>query len=184
VTYDPEGVLSTLGALATFLIGVLAGEWMRRNLSPKRKAAGLAMGGSCLVAMALALSPWMPLNKWMWTSTFAMYSGGVALLAFCFFYLVVDVKGWKRWTTLPLVLGTNAIFAFVLSSVLTVMIGRGIHVAGTDGARDTLRNWVYSHWFVPWLRPFPASLAYAIAIVLLNVAIVYPLYRRRIFLRV
>jgi predicted acyltransferase len=184
VTYDPEGVLSTLGALSTFLIGVLAGEWMRRNLSPQRKAAGLAMGGSCLVAVALALSRWMPLNKWMWTSTFAVYSGGVALLAFCFFYLVVDVKGWRRGTTLPLVLGTNAIFVFVLSSVLTVMIGHGIHVGGRDGAGDTLRKWIYGHWFAPWLPPFPASLVYAIAIVLLNVAIVYPLYRRRIFLRV
>lgn len=108
----------------------------------------------------------------------------VALLAFCFFYLVVDMKGWRRGTTLPLVLGTNAIFAFVLSSVLTVMIGHGIHVGGRDDARDTLRKWIYSHWFAPWLPPFPASLVYAIAIVLLNVAIVYPLYRRRIFLRV
>jgi predicted acyltransferase len=184
VTYDPEGILSTLGALATFLIGVLAGEWMRGDLSPQRKATGLAIGGACLVAVALALRPWMPLNKWMWTSTFAVYSGGVSLLAFCFFYLVVDVKGWRRWATLPLVLGTNAIFAFVLSSVLTVMIGHGIHLAGSDGARDTLRKWIYSHWFVPWLQPFHASLAYAIAIVLLNVAIVYPLYRRQIFLRV
>jgi predicted acyltransferase len=180
VTYDPEGVLSTLGALATFLFGVLAGEWMRKDLSPQRKAAGLAIGGAGLVVVALALRPWMPLNKWMWTSTFAIYSGGVALLAFCFFYLVVDVKGWRRGTLLPLVLGTNAIFAFVLSSVLTVMIGRGIHVAGGE----TLRNSIYRHWFVSWLSPFHASLAYAIAIVLLNVAIVYPLYRRRIFLRV
>jgi len=159
-----RGYFSTLGALATFLIGVLAGEWMRGDLSPQRKTTGLAIGGACLVAVALALRPWMPLNKWMWTSTFAVYSGGVSLLAFCFFYLVVDVKGWRRWATLPLVLGTNAIFAFVLSSVLTVMIGHGIHVAGSDGARDTLRKWVYSHWFVPWLQPFHASLAYAIAI--------------------
>lgn len=183
VTFDPEGLLSTLPALATLLFGVLAGEWMRTGCSRRRKAAVLAGAGACLALAGLALSPLLPLNKKMWTSTFAIFSGGVAVLAFAFFYWIVDVRRWRRWAAPALVFGTNAIIALALSNVVTTLTDR-VHVTSGSGARMTVHAWAYQYGFATWLVPVHASLAYALLVVVLNLAIVYPLYRKRIFLRV
>lgn len=181
VTFDPEGLLSTLPALATTLMGVLAGEWMRTSQSPRRKAAVLAAVGLALALLGLALNPWMPINKKIWTSSFALLSGGVSLLAFSFFYWILDIRRWRAWATPLLVFGTNAILAFVLSGIITTLSDR-LHVT-SGGDRLTLHTWGYSYLFLTWLRPIHASLAYAVSIVLLNLAILYPLYRKRIFLK-
>ena len=183
VTFDPEGILSTLGALATLLIGVLAGEWMRAAHSSRRKIAGLLGFGAGLLLASWLLHPLLPINKKIWTSTFTLESGGVSLVAFALFYWIVDVKRWRWWTPPALGLGTNAILAFILSTVITTLSDR-IHITDANGAPLTLHKWLYQHWFASWMVPLHASLAYAIMIVLLNIAIVWPLYRRRIFLRV
>jgi predicted acyltransferase len=184
VTFDPEGLLSTLPAFATFLIGVLAGEWLATDRLRIQKFSWLATAGLALVCMGLALNPLLPLNKKIWTSTFAVFSGGVALVLFSVLYFVLDVKRWRAWVAPALVLGTNAIFAFALSSVITTLADR-IHVGvGASGSRVSLHQWGYQQLFATWLPPINASLAYAVMIVLLNLVLVYPLYRKRIFLRI
>ncbi len=183
VTFDPEGLLSTLPAIATLLIGVLAGEWMRSAHSVGRKIGGLAFVGTGLLLVAWLLHPLMPLNKKLWTSTFVLESGGVSLLAFACLYWVVDVRRWRRWTAPALVLGTNAILAFAISGAITTMTDR-IHGSLAGEASLTLHQWVYRFGFASWLRPVNASLAYAVLIVGLNAAILWPLYRRKMFLRV
>lgn len=183
VTFDPEGLLSTLPAIASLLIGVVAGEWLRTDYSANRKALGLAAAGIFLVLLGWLLHPLLPINKKLWTSTFALFSGGVSLLVFATLYSIVDVRRWRWWTPPALVLGTNAILAFALSNVITTLTDR-IHVSMKDGSVFTVHEWSYRYLFATWLQPIHASLAYAIAVVLLNIALVYPLYRRRIFLRV
>jgi predicted acyltransferase len=182
VTFDPEGILSTLGALATLLFGVLAGEWLLTATTQARKAIGLAICGAVLILIGLALSPSMPLIKKIWTPTFALFSAGVALLIFSALYFILDIKQWRRWSAPALIFGTNAILAFTLSGIITTLTDR-IHITTSEGTRDTLHHWAYQHLFVTWLNPTNASLAYAIAIVALNLALIYPLYRKRIFLR-
>lgn len=184
VTFDPEGLLSTLPAFATFLIGVLAGEWLATDRLRIQKFSWLATAGLALVCMGLALNPLLPLNKKIWTSTFAVFSGGVALVLFSVLYFVLDVKRWRAWVAPALVFGTNAIFAFALSSVITTLADR-IHVGvGASGSRVSLHQLGYQQLFATWLPPINASLAYAVMIVLLNLVLVYPLYRKRIFLRI
>jgi predicted acyltransferase len=181
VTFDPEGLLSTLPAIATLLIGVLAGDWLQTNRTPHKKALILAIAGACLIFIGLILSPSMPLIKKIWTSTFAIYSGGVALLTFSVFYFILDVKRWRRWSTPLLVLGTNAILAFALSNIITTLTDR-IHVTTNAGAILTIHQWL-NQILASSLAPVHASLVYAVAIVLFNLVLIYPLYRRRIFLR-
>jgi predicted acyltransferase len=183
VTFDPEGILSTLGALATLLLGTLAGQWLLATASTTRKAIALAIGGAALVLISLALSPSMPLTKKIWTPTFALFSAGVALLIFSLLYFILDIKQWRRGSTPALIFGTNAILAFTLSGILTTLTDR-IHITAADGTRDTLHNWADLHIFATWLSPKPASLAYALTIVAINLALIYPLYRKRIFLRI
>ena len=181
VTFDPEGLLSTLPAIATLLIGVLAGDWLQTNRTPQKKALVLAIAGGCLILTGLVLSPSMPLIKKIWTSTFAIYSGGVALLTFSVFYFILDIKRWTRWSTPLLILGTNAILAFALSNIITTLTDR-IHIT-TAGATLTIHQWL-NQILAARLAPIHASLVYAVAIVLFNLALIYPLYRKRIFLRI
>jgi predicted acyltransferase len=172
-----------LPAVATLLVGVLAGAWMRTKRSGRQKAIGLAAAGLILLLVGWLLHPLLPINKTIWTSTFALFSSGVSLLAFSFCYAIVDLKRWRRWAAPAVIFGTNAIFAFALSGVITELSDR-IHLRDGSGAALSLHKWGYQYGFASWLQPVHASLAYAIAIVLLNMAIVGLLYRRRIFLRV
>ena len=182
VTYDSEGILSTIPALFTMLIGILAGNWVRKPPArPNTKIAlGLLLPGAALAVAGLALSSLMPLNKRILTPTFALFSTGIVLIVFAILYFAVDVRQLRRGLTLLLVLGTNAIFAFVLSSVLTTLLA--VHFV-ENGQAQSPHGWANDHLFTPWLTPNLASLAYTLVVVTLNIALVYPLYRKRIFLR-
>jgi len=181
VTYDPEGILSTLPAMATVLFGALAGKWLQKALSDQKRVLGLVLAGILLTVAGLLLAPYLPLNKRILTPTFALFSGGISLLTFALCYLVVDVWRVRRWASPLLVFGTNAVLAFTLSSVITTLLDR-LHITTRNGVL-TLHQFG-NQLFSGFLRPVHASLAYALFIVLLNMAIIYPLFRRRIFLRV
>lgn len=182
VTYDPEGLLSTLPAIASLLIGILAGERLRGKQSAKRKVLEFAAVGIVLLLAGWLLNPFLPINKRMWTSTFALFSSGFSLVALALCYWIVDMRRWRWWSFPALVLGTNAIFAFAVSTIITSSLD-AIHVQ-SNGELLSLHTWGHLHLFASWLAPIHASLAYAIFIVLLNVAIVVPLYRKRIFLSI
>ncbi len=134
--------------------------------------------------MGAALQPVLPLNKKIWTSTFALFSSGTALLIFGVFYFAVEVRRWRVGCGPLLVFGTNAIFAFTISSVLTVILDRWRIGAGGADAGISVHRWLYQEVFARWMTPVHASLAYAVGIVLLNLAITYPLYRKKVFLRI
>ena len=178
VTYDPEGILSTLPAMFSTLAGIVAGEWMRSGFPGRTKVLRLAAAGCALVIAGLLLSPLLPLNKRIWTSTFALLSTGVSVAMFAALYAVIDLGGFRRGLLPAKILGTNAILAFTLSTIITSLLDR-IHLHGL-----TLHEWLYQNLFASWLSPYPSSLAYAIVIVLLNILLLYPLYQRRLFVRV
>ena len=111
---DNEGLLSTLGALATTLLGSLAGDWLRSGAGPWRKVAGLALAGGACVALGWLWSPALPVIKNIWTSSFVLVSGGWCLLLLAAFHAAVDVLGWKRWAFFFVVIGANAITIYCL----------------------------------------------------------------------
>jgi predicted acyltransferase len=186
VTYDPEGLLSTLPAIANTLLGVLTGIWLRMPRPARSKAADLLYFGALLFVVAWPLSSLMPINKRIWTSTFALLSGGVTLLAFALLYWLLDIRSGPRWTRPAIeflrIFGTNAIAAFVLSSFITATLDT-VHF-NIAGAAISLHHAAHQYLFAPWLPPRVGSLTYALAIVALNAALLYPLYRKRIYLRV
>jgi predicted acyltransferase len=183
VTFDPEGLLSTLPATANLLMGLLAGETLRMKYSGARKVVIFVLAGLVLFLAGMAFNSLLPINKKIWTSTFVMLSSGFSLMAFALCYWVVDSRRWRRWTAplvVPgLVFGTNAILSFSLTNIITPLTD-AIHVR----AGMTLHHWGYQAIFLPWLSPVHASLAYALLLVGLNLAIVSVFYRKRIFLRI
>lgn len=172
-TWDPEGPLSTLPAVATTLLGILAGGWIRSGRGRREIALGLAGAGGAATALGLAWGRVFPINKALWTSSYALFGAGASALALALFYWAYDVRG-SRVAARPLtVLGRNAIVLFV---------GSGLFVR-------TLLWWgwkgpIYDAAFASWLPPHPASLAFALANLALWYGVLWCLDRRQLYLRV
>ncbi|MEK6279076.1 MAG: DUF5009 domain-containing protein [Acidobacteriota bacterium] len=181
--YDPEGILSTIPAIATTLFGVLTGQWLRTNKSSYEKVAGLFVAGSVCIVIGWAWNPFFPINKALWTSSFVFFTGGMALefLALC--YWLIDIKKIQWWTKPFVVFGVNAIVLFVGSGVMADLLGL-IKVPTADGTKISLHSWIFQNIFLSWLPPYRASLAFAICFILVWLGLLWILYRRKIFIRV
>ena len=181
--WDPEGLLSTIPAIATTLLGTLAGLCLATEWAPERKAGALMIGGAVAGAVGLAWGMTFPINKSLWTSSYAVFTAGCASLLLAACYWAIDIKGWRRWTTPLVILGVNAFTLFVASGLLVKTLAL-IRVAGPDGRDVAVSRWAYLNWFVPFAAPKNASLLYAIANLVLLFAVLAWMYRRRLFLRV
>ena len=110
IVYDPEGLLSTMGALATTLFGVLTGNRLRcETRTPIEKVAGMFIAGACCVMIGWAWNPWFPINKSLWTSSYVFFTGGLALQLLALCYWLIDIKGYRAWAKPFVVFGVNAI---------------------------------------------------------------------------
>jgi len=178
-TWDPEGLLSTLPAIATAMIGAFVGDWLRSGHDAPTTTMYMLIAGNILIVLGLMWSPLFPINKSLWTSSYVLFTAGFACSVLGTCYWLVDVKGYRRWALPFVVLGMNAITAFFLSSLFSRIIGL-IKVEG-DVA---LKTWIYRNVFASWLDPMNASLAFAIIYVMLWTAIMAVFYKRRIFIKV
>ncbi len=178
--YDPEGVLSTLPAVATTLLGVLAGHWMRGAGPGRRVAVGLVVGGLAATVAGWLWGQWFPINKSLWTSSYALFMAGLAALALAACYWTIEGRGWRRAAGPFVVLGVTALPLFFLSSLMARLLL--LIRVGPDRIR--LHAWLFDHLFAPWLSPFNASLAYGLAYVLLWWGLMWALHRSGLRLRV
>jgi predicted acyltransferase len=176
--YDPEGILSTIPALATAMMGVLTGHWLRTEKTRYEKVAGMFVAGAVCIALGWAWNSFFPINKALWTSSYVLFSGGLALQFLGFCYWLIDIKGYRRWAKPFEVFGMNAIALYVGAGIMADLLGT-IKVQG-----DSLGSWIYERVFASWLPPIDASLAFAICFVLVWLGLMWILYRRRIFLKV
>jgi len=182
--YDPEGILSTLPATATTLLGVLAGHWLRAGqsggLPGARVAGGLAAAGVAATVLGWLWGLTFPVNKSLWTSSYALLMAGLAALALAACHWAIEVRGRRGWAAPFAVLGVHALTLFFLSSLMAKLLV--IVRVGAGGPR--LQAWLFEHVFAPWASPLNASLAYAVAYVLLWWALMWALDRSGLRLRV
>ncbi len=171
--YDPEGLLSTLPAIATTLLGVLAGAWLRSGGQPARAAGGLALAGLAGLALGAAWGLVFPLNKSLWTSSYALFMSGLAALTLAACHFIVEARGWRGWTGPFVVLGLTALPLFFLSSLMA----RCLYLLRVGPERVRLQAWLFGRLFAPWLPPLDASLAYALLYVLLWWVLMWALHR-------
>jgi len=177
---DPEGLLSTIPAVGGCLLGLLTGKWLRSARSGAAKAFGIAIAGAVLIVLGRTWHLWFPINKKLWTSSFVLFTAGIALVCLALCYWLADIKQFRRgWTTPILVFGKNAIAAYVFSEVLASAL-HAIRV----GAGPSLQDYLYTRLFAPWASAANASLAYSLAYVLLCWVVMAILYRRGVFLKV
>jgi predicted acyltransferase len=207
--YDPEGILSTIPAIVTTLSGVLTGTWLLSEpgavatgspdglettpVNPVatapgsdfrlNKVAGLFFFGTVLLAIGWSWSLVFPLNKSLWTSSYVVYTSGLALLTLAFCYWLIDIKGYKRWAWPFVVFGVNALPLFVFSGIMARLLGM-IRVAGPEGKDITLQQWIFNNVFLSWASPINASLAFAICFIIFWLFLMWLLYRRNILVKV
>jgi predicted acyltransferase len=180
--FDDEGVLSTLPAIATAMLGVLAGRWIDGTEPLSVRIKGLFAAGALAIVAGLLWGWTFPINKKLWTSSFVLFTAGAASVALASVLWLVDVRGWRRWTRPAVIYGTNPLVAFAGSEVLAFILHSTIKVK-VDGRRIGLTEWIYRA-FDAVLAPRDASLAYALCFVAAWYGILLVLYRRRIFVRI
>jgi predicted acyltransferase len=181
-TWDPEGLLSTVPAVATTLLGTLAGLWLRGDAAPTRKAGVLALAGIGAIVVGEVWNLAFPINKNLWTSSYVMFTAGAAALFLALCYWVLDVKNWRAWATPFVILGMNALALFAFSALLVKTMAR-LTITPDAGVAMSSSRWVYVTLFEPYLAPKNASLAYALANLALLFLVLLWMYRRRIFLK-
>jgi predicted acyltransferase len=181
--WDPEGLLTTIPAIATTLFGLVAGMWLQSGADAKRKSFGLLVAGIAGVAVGELWDVVFPINKNLWTSSYAVFTAGAASILLGLCYWIVDIRGWRAWTKPFVILGSNAITLFVVSALLVKTFAI-IQVTGADGAAISISRYAYLAYFVPSASPKNASLLYALANLALLFVLLAWLYRRRIFLKV
>ena len=181
--WDPEGLLSTIPAISTTLLGVVAGMCLTSSVTDTRRVRLLAIGGTAALIAGWCWGLVFPINKSLWTSSYAVFTAGFGALLLAALYWAIDIKGWTRWTKPFVVLGSNAITLFVASGLLVKTLAL-IRVAAADGQEVAVSRWAYLHFFVPIASPKNASLLYALANLVVLYALLAWMYRRRLFLRV
>jgi len=184
VTFDPEGPMSTIPAIATSMLGVIAGTWIaRKEKSLPDRISGLFAAGSLAMVIGLIWNWSFPINKNLWTSSYVMFTAGMAAVTLATIMWIVDHYQVKWWTKPFVVYGVNPIVAFVGSGVMARLIYTLWHVT-YQGKSVALQDAIYQSVFLSWLPARVASLAFAIAYVLLWYGILLVLYRRKIILKV
>jgi len=181
--WDPEGVLTTLPAVATTLVGVLAGHWLRSSRDAAERVAGLAVVGGTLTLLGLLMNRWCPINKSLWSPSYVVFTAGVALSGLVLCYWLIDVRGHRRWATPFIMCGMNPIVAYVLSTLVAkeMLLWR---VPRADGTTLDLQRYLFETVFLRLARPIDASLLYAVTYVLVWLGLASFLYRRGVVIKI
>ncbi len=184
-TWDPEGLLSTLPAIATMICGTFAGRWIAQQQRPlpERLAALFAVGA---LAMMLGLMwHWVfPINKNIWTSSYVVFTAGIGAVSLATCMWLIDVMQWRRWTFPFVIYGVNPMLAFLGSGLMARCIASLWTWETAEGTRTSLQAFVFKTVYASWLPPREASFAYAVSFVALWFLILWGAWKRGWVLKV
>lgn len=175
-TWDPEGLLGTLPAIATCLFGIRVGAWLKRTDRDEAvKTNWLFTYGIIAIVLGLLWGLFFPINKALWTSSFVLYTGGWATVTLAVCYWLVDVQGHKKLPLFFVPLGLNAITAYVLSNYIPHYITNKVRIAGKS---------IYQLIFEPWFSPYVASALSGVLLVVIIWFLMKILQKRNIVIKV
>lgn len=181
--WDPEGILSTIPAIATTLSGIFLGYWLLSDKDKMTKVIWIFVFANFSVVLGLFWDLAFPMNKNIWTSSYVLYTTGLALHFFAMCYWLIDMKGYTFWIKPFLVYGSNAITVFFLSGIMARMMSI-IRWEKVPGEVITLKGYIYESFFTPYFSPINASFAFALFYVLLWLGIMWIFYAKKIFIKI
>lgn len=178
VAFDPEGLLSTLPSIVNVLAGFFAGDYIRRNGNSYETISKLMIAGSFIMLGAFIWDMAFPINKKIWTSSFALLTIGLDLLIISILIYIIEIYNRRRWTFFFVVFGRNPLFIYLLADVVITTMSL-IPVGDTN-----LQHWLYRDIFGSFSGPYLASFLFAVSYMMLNWTVGYFLDRRQIYIKV
>jgi predicted acyltransferase len=192
-TWDPEGILSTIPAIANGIVGLLVGQILNQNLNKNNKTVKLLIIGFVLVILGLIWDTFFPMNKSLWTSSFVLYTAGCATLFLAVFYYLIDIRGYKKWTTPILFWGVNPMIIFFLSGIIPRVLSsiKVINPANLVGSLEDypeqigLQTYLNEYYIVPYFNNLKdASLMWALLNVTFWSIVLWYFYKKKLFFKV
>lgn len=183
IRFDPEGLLSTFPAVATALLGYMAGMLIKSR-TKTQVPLKLILWGAAGIAIGWIWGIYFPINKPLWTSSYVLYAGGWASLVLGVLVWIIDVRSYEKWTSFFVVFGKNPLFIFSFSTFWAISLLRLIKLKTPEGDVQNGYNWLYTQVFEPLAGPINGSLLFALAHVALFWLIGYVMYRNKIFIKV
>lgn len=182
IPFDPEGLLSTIPAIVTVILGYMAGGVIAGTEKPKLPLRFLLLGAAGIGA-GLLWSLVFPINKPLWTSSYVLYTAGWASVVMAVLIWIIDLRGYKRWTGFFVVFGMNPLFIYALAGVWARILTRLIKIEDGEKVVNGY-NWLYINIFQPFAGDINGSLLFALSHIAVYWFICYLLYKKRIFIKV
>ena len=182
MVYDPEGFLSTFPAIINTLVGVFTGKILFSKRGTFEKISLFFIWGFTLFAAGYIWGWFFPINKALWTSSYALLSAGLGMMVFATTYWMMDVKGWKRFAHPFVVYGVNPLIVFFMSGILERALN--VIMITTDGQTISLKRYIFESFFLPLASPVNASLLYSLVWVFCWFLILVYMYKKKIFIKV
>lgn len=180
-----EGIISIISSIPSVLLGAFTGYWLRSSKNKFEKVNGMFAAGSIAMLFGIVLDMWFPFNKLLWSSSYVVYTSGMALFFLALCYYLIDLKNYRKWSFPFLVFGSNAIAAFFFSSVTAKILGLVKISLTTDGVKTiSLKSLIYQNIFKGILNDYNSSLLYAITYVFFWFLIMSILYRKKYFIKI
>ena len=181
-----EGILSLISSVPSVLFGAFTGYWLRSERLQQEKVSGMFIYGSLAMLFGIILDMWFPFNKLLWSSSYVVYTTGMALTFLSVCYYIIDIRGYKKFLLPFFVFGTNAITAFFFSGLIAKILGLiKITIANEPVIKTiSLKTFLYQNIFKGFCSDYNSSLLYALAYVLFWFGAMYILYRKKIFIKI
>jgi len=182
--FDPEGLLSSIPAVGTVLTGFLVGSFFQKRPDRLNSILKISVVGVGLILLGWIWGLAFPINKPLWTSSYVLYTAGIATLGLSLFYWLIDVKEWKRWSNFFVVFGVNPLFGFVLSVVWVKIIIKILRFKNEEGGITTAYSWLYNELFAPLAGALNGSFLFAVTHIIFFWLVLFILYKRKIFIKI
>lgn len=183
IPFDPEGLLSTIPAIGTVILGYLAGALIKQA-EKQSIHLKLWMWGFIGVTAGWLWNYLLPINKPLWTGSYVLYTAGLACFVLGALIWIIDLKGFSKWTSFFVVFGMNPLFIFALSGLWAKILSRIIKFTDADGSVTNGYSWAYKNLFLPWAGELNGSLLFALSHILVFWLICFILYKKKIFIKV
>lgn len=184
-TWDPEGLLSTVPAIGTMMLGTFAGRWIGAQERPlSERLAGLFAVGALLMMAGLVWHWGFPINKSIWSSSYVVFTAGMGAVSLATCLWLIDVCQLRRWTFPFVVYGMNPMLAFLGSGLMARLTVSVLTVEAANGTRVSIQGLLFSRLYASWLPPREASFAYAVSFVALWFLILWAAWKRGLVLKV
>jgi predicted acyltransferase len=186
IPFDPEGIFSTIPAIVTVILGYFAGSWVTTAKTPKMAVKKLIFNGIIFILGGQLWGLFFPIGKPLWTSSYVLYTGGLAMVVLGVAIWLIDVLEYKFWTKPFVEFGANPLFIFVLSNFIVKILVYVFRWKTASGGTVNLKNWLYQNFFLPLTGGslIDASLLFALTLIFIYWYLVHLLYQKKIFIKI